>query len=140
MELLWWKEKNVAVSGFKLGAIKRDIMIMGLNSMWGKLTERNNRTKTKMISDPQELYRFLATPGIEVGNLLFASDAFIWASWQYIDENIPSLRHTNDVTGASVTAGARLHLYSFLHGLEEKALYCDTDSVCSTYSVTTNRR
>jgi hypothetical protein len=41
-----------------------------LNSMWGKLTERNNRTKSKLISDPQELYRFLATPGIEVMNLI----------------------------------------------------------------------
>ena len=42
--------------------------------MWGKLTERNNRTKSKMITDPQKIYRFLATPGIEVANLVFASD------------------------------------------------------------------
>jgi hypothetical protein len=83
-----------------------------------------------MISDPHELYRFLSTPGVEVANLLFASDAFVWASWRYTDEeNIPSLRHTNEVIGAFVTAGARLHLCSFLDRLQEKALYCDTDSV-----------
>jgi hypothetical protein len=83
-----------------------------------------------MISEPQELYRFLFTAGMEVANLLFASDAVVWASWRYTDdENIPSLRHTNEVCGAFVTAGARLHLYSFLDRLQEKALYCDTGCV-----------
>jgi hypothetical protein len=45
---------------------KRGLANLCLNSMWGKLTERNNRTRTKKISDPQELYRFLVTPVIEV--------------------------------------------------------------------------
>jgi hypothetical protein len=98
--------------------------------MWGKMTELNNRAKTKMISDPEELYRFLAMPGIELTNLLFASDKVVWASWRYIDEEkIPSLRHTNEVIGASVTAGAHLHLYSYSDRLHGKALFCDTDSV-----------
>ena len=98
--------------------------------MWGKLTERNNRTKSKMISDPHELYRFLANPGIEVANLMFASDDVVWASWRFMaEEQIPSLRHTNEVIGAYVTAGARLHLYSNLDRLQERALYCDTDSI-----------
>jgi hypothetical protein len=42
-----------------------------LNSFWGKLAELNNRPKTKMIADPQELFRFPAKPGIEVTDLLF---------------------------------------------------------------------
>jgi hypothetical protein len=42
--------------------------------MWGKLTEWNNRTRTKMITDPQGLYRFLAMPGIELPAMVFASD------------------------------------------------------------------
>jgi len=33
-------------------------------------TETNNRTHTKLISDPKDLYKFLATPGIEVINLV----------------------------------------------------------------------
>jgi hypothetical protein len=33
------------------------------------------------------------------------------------------------VIGSFVTAGARLHLYSYLDKLKEHALYCDTDSV-----------
>jgi hypothetical protein len=42
---------------------------------------------------------------------------------------VPSLRHTNEVIGAYVTAGARIHLYRHLDILQEKALYCDTDYV-----------
>jgi len=76
--------------------------------MWGKLTERSNRTQTKLISEPGELYRFLVTPGIEVQNVLLA------------DERVPSLRHTNEVIGAYVTAGARIHLYGFLDKLLDK--------------------
>ena len=82
-----------------------------------------------MISDPHELYRFVATPGIEVATLTFASDDVVWASWRFIaEEDIPNLRHTNEVIGAYVTDGARLHLYSYLDKLQERMIYCDTVS------------
>ena len=97
--------------------------------MWGKLTERNNRREFK-ISDPHEIYSFLANPGIEVPNLMFGNDDVVWASWCFMaEEQIPSLPHTNEVIGAYVTAGARLHLYSYLDRIQERSLYCDTDSI-----------
>ena len=46
--------------------------------MWGKLTERSNRTQTLLISQPAELYRFLVTPSVEVQNMLFANDDVVW--------------------------------------------------------------
>jgi len=96
--------------------------------MWGKLTERSNRTQTKPISEPAELYRFLVTPGVEVQNM-FASNDVVWISWQNsADERVRSLRHTNEVIGAYVTAGARINLYGFLDKLREKAIYTYTDS------------
>jgi len=94
-------------------AAKRGLAKFCLNSMWGKLTDRSNRTQTKLISDPHELYRFLVTPGIEVQNMMFASDDVVWISWQFSSkERVPSLRHTNDFIGAFVTAGSRNHLYT----------------------------
>jgi len=98
--------------------------------MWGKLTERSNRTQTKLISQPAELYRFPVTPDDEVQNMLFANDDVVWISLQYsANERVPILRHTNEVICAYVTAGARIHLYAFLDKLQEKAIYCKTDSV-----------
>ena len=42
---------------------------------------------------------------------------------------MPSLRHTNEVIGAYITAGSRIHLYRYLDRVREKVLYCDTDSI-----------
>jgi hypothetical protein len=98
--------------------------------MWGKLTERNNRTRTIIIKEPNELYRFLATPDVEVTNSAYASDDLVWLSWKLsAEEHVPNLPHTNVVIGAYVTAGARIHLYRFLDLLQQKAIYDDTDTV-----------
>ena len=94
-------------------------MKLCLNSRSDKLTDRNNRTQTKLISDPKDLYRFLAKPCIKVINLVFAIDEVVWVSWKFTpEERVPSLRHTNEDIGAYVTAGARIHLYRHLDRLQ----------------------
>jgi len=45
------------------------------------------------------------------------------------EEHVPSLRLTNVVIDAYVTAGARIHQYRYLDQLQDKVIYCDTDSV-----------
>jgi len=80
--------------------------------MWGKLMERNDRTMTKMVTEPKEQCGFLATTEVEVMNLEFASHDVVWISWKYgAEEDVPSLRHTNEVIGAYIPVGARIHLY-----------------------------
>jgi len=96
-------------------AAKRAVAKLCLNSIWGKLTERNHRSKPELISDRQEIKGFLATPGIDVVNLLFASHQVAWVSWKYTEEKrIPNLRNTNEVVGSFVTVGARIHLYAYV--------------------------
>ena len=125
-------KKNIEKNSAKRGLAK-----LCLNSFWGKLTECNNRPQSQIITDPNELYRLLSTPNIEVTNLLFASDEVVWVSWRFRQEElVDSLPHTNEVLGAYVTTGARLKLYSYLEKLGNKALYCDTDSV--VYVASTN--
>ena len=63
-------------------------------------------------------------------NLVFASGEVVWIAWKYgAQEQVPSLRHTNEVIGAYVTAGARIHLYRCLDRWGTNAMYCDTHSV-----------
>jgi len=65
-----------------------------------------------------------------VTNLAFASDDVVWISWKHsAEESVPNLRHTNEVIGAYVTSGARIHLYRYIDRLGERAIYCDTYSV-----------
>jgi len=94
------------------------------------LSERNDRRQSKVISEPKDLYNFLATPGIAVTNLAFTNDDLVWISWKHsAEQHVPNLRHTNEVIDAYVTAGSRIHLYRYLDRLGERAIYCDTDSV-----------
>jgi hypothetical protein len=52
--------------------------------MWAKLTEKNSRKRTKLITDLRELSRFLSPPGIEVAKYVSQTgDGVLFA--QYID-------------------------------------------------------
>jgi len=95
----------------RYNAAKRDLAKLCLKSMWGKLTERNDRTMKKMITEPKVLYGFVATPGVEEMNLAFVSDDVVYMSWKYgEDEAVPNVHHSNEDIGSYVKAGARIHL------------------------------
>jgi len=105
----------------------------------GELTERNDRTQSKVNMEPKLLSNFLATPGIEVTNLAFANDDIVWISWKpSAEEHMPNLRHTNEVIGAYVTADARIHLYRYLDRLGEREPSVATLIPSSTFSLETN--
>jgi len=131
VETLWTSEGiRIEKESIRYNAAERGLATLCLNSMRGKLTESNNRTMTKVIMEPKELYGFLATPGIDVMKLVFANHDVVWIFWKYGSEkHVPSLRHSKKVIGAYVTAGARIDLYRYLDRLQENAIYCDTESV-----------
>jgi len=117
---MFWKNEVLSLDreSIRSNAAKRGLAKLCLNSMWGKLSERSDRKQSKVISEPKELYNFLATPGIGVTNLAFASDHVVWISWKYsAEDRVQYLRHTNEVIGAYVTSGARIHLYRYLDRL-----------------------
>ena len=80
----FWKSEGIRLDreAIKPNIVKRALAKLCHNSMSGKLTERNDRTRNKIITEPHELYRFLATLGLEVTNLVFASDDVVWLSWK----------------------------------------------------------
>jgi len=127
-----WQSEGIRLDRecIRCNAAKRGLAKLCLNSMFRKLTERNDRTMTQIITETKELYGFLATSGIKVVNLVFASDDVVWVSWtRGAEEDVPNLRHTNEVIGYYVTAVAWIHLYRYLDRLRENAMYCDRDSV-----------
>jgi len=95
--------------------------------------------RTKIITEPHELYRLLSTPGVNETNLVFASDDVAWLSWKVTAEEIvPQLPHTNEVIAAYVTAGARIHLYSFSTGYK-RTLCIVTHTPLDLFSRAVNR-
>jgi len=97
---LFWQSEGISLDTecIRFSTVKRGLVKLCLNSMWGKLKERNDRTMTKTITEHKELYGFLATLGMEVVNTVFASDVVVWLSWKRgAEEDMPNLRHTNEV-------------------------------------------
>ena len=94
----FWKREGIRLDrgSIKFYAAKHGLAKPCLNSMCAKLTERNDRKRTKIITNPNEMYRFLATPGVEVTILAFANDDVVWLSWKRsAEERVPNLHHTN---------------------------------------------
>jgi len=52
---LFWQSEGIRLDRecIKFNAAKRGLAKLRLNSMWGKLTERNDRTMTKIITEPK---------------------------------------------------------------------------------------
>ena len=56
----FWKNEGIRLQreSNKIDAVKRGLSKLCVNSNWGKLTERIDRSNTKIITQPQEMYRF----------------------------------------------------------------------------------
>ena len=48
-----------------------------LNNLWGKMGQRPNRPKTKVVSDPKEYFDLLTSSGVEVTNANIINDEVI---------------------------------------------------------------
>ena len=96
-----------------------------------------------MMSEPQGLYRFLATAGIGVPNLLFVIHDVVPASWHFIaDEKVSNLRHTNEVRNglsedslisfslqAATESAVLRHIICRVHNLNDEPALVETGSV-----------
>jgi len=78
----FWQSEGIRLDkeAIRYNAAKRGLAKLRLNYMWGKLTERNDQTMTKMITEPKNLYGFVATTGVKVMNIAFASDDIVCIS------------------------------------------------------------
>ena len=100
-----------------------------LNSLWGKLGEAENKSRTEFITHPEKLLQLLTTPEVEVTSLILVKEDNCCIKWRYREESKKNSAISNVVLAAFTTAHARLKLYEYLQTLDERALYYDTDSV-----------
>ncbi|KAJ8962385.1 hypothetical protein NQ318_018369 [Aromia moschata] len=107
----------------------RSLAKLILNSFWGKLGQRENQPKTKIVRDPSEFFGMLIDPGIFVNSALPINEDTLVVNWEQKEEAYDILSTVNVVIAAYVTTQARLKLYSYLERLGDRVLYYDTDSV-----------
>ena len=82
-----------------------------------------------MIRNPERLTELLTSSEVDVNGILSVNDETLYINWCYKTEALMPSPSTSVVVSAFTTAQAQLKLFEYLHVLEERALYYDTDSV-----------
>ena len=98
-------------------------------SFIGKFAQRSNMTKTKLITDPNELFNLFTSKEYVVGDARLINVDTVEVQYCNIEEFEEPDSKTNVVIAAFTTAYARLKLYDLLDQLQKQVLYYDTDSV-----------
>lgn len=103
-----------------------------LNSLWGKFGQKDNMPTTEYITDPSKWFRKLRDNND--GKITLKNETLIDENTLYIEyisneTTNSSLNTTNVALAGFVTSQARLRLYKELYKLDERVIYCDTDSI-----------
>ena len=107
----------------------RQLAKLMLNSFWGKFGQQTNKEKWTYINDPAEYIRMMTDDTKTIMDISFVNEENIALRWKHKTEFATVSTNTNVVIACYTTAQARLHLYSLLEQLGDRALYMDTDSV-----------
>ena len=107
----------------------RAIAKIMLNSLWGKLAQRENMTKTEYISEPSKFFDLVTNPNKIVKNVDICRENLLLVNWDDTESSVEPHACSNVIVAAFVTAQARLKLYGILEKLNERVLYFDTDSI-----------
>lgn len=74
------------------------------------------------------MYELLNNPSVEVTEICPIGEMLL-VNWRNNPEELPQSNFTSVAVASYVTAQARLYLYRFMEQLQERLIYCDTDSV-----------
>ena len=103
-----------------------------LNNLWGKMGQRPNRPKTKVVADPKCYFELLSSAGVEVTNVNLVNDEVVEMFYTMKDPFVEAAGNTNVVLAAFTTAQARIKLYKVMRDLGRRVCYYDTDSIIYT--------
>lgn len=108
----------------------RSLAKLCANSLWGKLCQKEENTKTSVLSNPNEFYQMLISPAIIINDIYTSGSENIYVSWKYTnDEDKNASKNVCIPAGAYTTTNARLMLFNELIQIQNEILYCDTDSL-----------
>lgn len=104
----------------------RAIAKLLLNSLYGKFGQREDKKQTKIIKNPTEFYSMLCDPNVEINNIICVGQECLVVNYSIPIELMPPNNTINCAIAAFITAGARLHLYSYLERNPRSVVYMDT--------------
>jgi len=104
-----------------------------LNSLWGKLAQRPNLSKTELVSDYATYWALLTDPKKVVTGEIKVNDIALLINWKWKEDHMDTHNNTSVAIASYVTAYARLELYNEMKKIEDseegRVLYFDTDFI-----------
>ena len=97
-----------------------------LNSFWGKFGQRDNLSKTAVVTDYGGFYALAYDPTITVATILKINDEIVLMTYSKEEGYETTSLHGNPVIAAFTTSCARLKLYEAMEQLQDRVLYHDT--------------
>lgn len=107
----------------------RSLAKLLLNSLWGRLGMKTNKSKKIFINNSNQLLNMLVNPSYEANSFYELSDESLLLSYTLKQECEDNQSYVNVILAAYTSALARVHLYGYLDMLKERCLYHDTDSI-----------
>lgn len=111
----------------------RFISKLMLNSLWGKLSQRENLDQTEIVSTYQQLMAMVGDSKKEVKAAEIVHEDTVIATWCWRDPLDARQGKTSPAIASFVTAWARLELHKLIHQVEQvrpnRCHYADTDSL-----------
>jgi hypothetical protein len=101
-----------------------------LNNFWGRFGMRENLTQTKFCKKLEEVNCLLSDESVEVKGVRILTEDIVQVMYQKKSlEFVPGTNATNIYIAAVTTAWARIRLYRIMRHVNQRVLYCDTDSI-----------
>lgn len=110
----------------------RSLSKLMLNSLWGKLGQRDDKIQKAIVNTQHELLNIVTNPAYEAESFHELTVDSLLVAYKLRAESLVSQANVSVVSAAYTTANARLELYKYLKFLGERVLYFDTDSVIFT--------
>lgn len=110
----------------------RSLAKLLLNSLWGRLGMRQDKSKKVFVKSASHLLHLMTNPSLEVINFFGLNDDSFLVSYKHRKDCLEQNPKVNVVLAAYTTALARIHVYGYLEKLQTRCLYYDTDSVIYT--------
>lgn len=127
----FYKNEGIKLDDNKIkkNAGYRSLSKLLLNSLWGRLGMRQDKTKKIFVKNSNKLLDLMVNPSIEVNSFYGLCQDSLLVSYKLREECHEIHPNVNVVLAAYTSAQARMHLYNYLDRLQDRCLYYDTDSV-----------
>jgi hypothetical protein len=101
-----------------------------LNTLWGKLSQRSQLSKTEVVTSHQQLCDLMCDKKNVIINAWNVTEECSLVNYQTLDQHIPLMYCENAIIASMVSAYGRIELYKKIALIgAENVLYMDTDSV-----------